>query len=87
MYWVITARGELVNLSHASKIRVNSSDSLSGKHEVRAWYPSFRPDPDDPERLYDVLFSSPSREACLQFVTDLYLRLQPPVPARAPEGA
>jgi uncharacterized protein YbdZ (MbtH family) len=82
MYWIITARGELVNIAHACLIRVHSSDSVNGKHEVRAWFAYGVTELDSG---FHTVYSSPDRDACLQFVTDLYLRLKPPVPERAHE--
>lgn len=76
MHWIIIGKGEMVNLAFADYIRVRSSDSKSGKHEVVAHM----------QNGIVVIFKHMELERCTQFVTDLYANLQlRPVLDRAPE--
>lgn len=68
MYWVTIGEGEIVNLAHASYIRVRAAGSLSGKYEVTAWIAG---EVDD----HVVLFRHTDRSVCNQFVKDLFVNM------------
>ncbi len=66
MHWITTQTGELVNLANCTVIRVRSTTSISGKHEVVTW---------DPMGEDLILFRSLERGDAIQFVRDLFFNM------------
>jgi hypothetical protein len=66
VYWIIAECG-LVNLANISVIRVcNPEVEVNGKHRVTAWF----------SESVVTLFTHKERQKCVDFQTDLFLKLK-----------